>query len=59
MTDHALTETIRRAAADLADAPLEPAEIARLAPALATLLAAIRALDEIGLEGAEPAFTGD
>jgi hypothetical protein len=59
MPEHPLTETIRHAAADLADAPLEPAEVARLAPALAALLTAIRALDAIGLDDAEPAFADE
>jgi hypothetical protein len=59
MPEPALSETIRRTAADLAEAPLSPAEIERLAPRLADLLAALRALDEMGLEGVEPLFTGD
>lgn len=59
MSEHALTETIRRTAADLADAPLETPEIERLAPRLADLISALRALDEMGLAGEEPAFTED
>jgi hypothetical protein len=59
MPEHALTETIRRTAADLAGAPMDAEEIEHLAPRLADLLGALRALEEMGLEGVEPAFTED
>jgi len=59
MPEHALTETIRRTATDLAGAPMETEEIERLAPRLAALLAALQALDAMELEGVEPAFAAD
>jgi Asp-tRNA(Asn)/Glu-tRNA(Gln) amidotransferase C subunit len=55
MSEHDLTETITHVTAELAAAPLTPAEAARLAPRLADLLAALRALDELDLAGVEPA----
>jgi Asp-tRNA(Asn)/Glu-tRNA(Gln) amidotransferase C subunit len=55
MSQHDLTETITHVAAELAAAPLTSAEAARLAPRLADLLTALRALDELDLTGVEPA----
>jgi len=55
MSQHDLTETITHAAAEFAAAPLTSAEAARLAPRLADLLTALRALDELDLAGVEPA----
>lgn len=55
MSQHDLTETIAQVTAELADAPLSPAEAARLAPRLADLLTALHGLDELDLAGVEPA----
>jgi Asp-tRNA(Asn)/Glu-tRNA(Gln) amidotransferase C subunit len=55
MSQHDLTETITHVTAELAAAPLTAAEAARLAPRLADLLTALRALDELDLAGVEPA----
>jgi Asp-tRNA(Asn)/Glu-tRNA(Gln) amidotransferase C subunit len=55
MPQHELTETITHVTAELAAAPLTSAEAACLAPRLADLLTALRALDELDLAGVEPA----
>jgi Asp-tRNA(Asn)/Glu-tRNA(Gln) amidotransferase C subunit len=55
MSQHDLTQTIAQVTAELAAAPLTAAEAARLAPRLADLLTALRALDELDLAGVEPA----
>lgn len=56
MAQHELTETVARVSAELTAAPLDRAAAARLAPRLADLLAGLRALDALDLEGVEPIF---
>ena len=56
MTPHPLAETLRRAATELAAAPLTPEEAAHVAAGLGPLLQGLRALDDLVLRDVEPAL---